>query len=69
MGQRFDRVLYPDTVKLAIARRLRRDPTRTAFFEARGYQVVRVPNREVSRARLECLLRQFMGDGSCPLSR
>ena len=38
------------------------DVARTAFFEARGYRVVRVPNREVSRERLECLLRQFMRD-------
>jgi len=54
---------------LGLKFRRQHDAARIASFEARGYRIVRVPNREVSRERLECLLRQFMPDGSCPLSR
>ncbi|HSD33245.1 MAG TPA: endonuclease domain-containing protein [Gemmatimonadales bacterium] len=118
---RLDRKDYPDAVKLAIARQVRREPTaserfawsllrrrgmlglkfrrqhvlhgfivdfycprlrlvleldgashedasragydaaRTAFLTAHGYSVLRLHNREVSRERLEQLLRPHIG--------
>ncbi|PYP70525.1 MAG: cytosine methyltransferase [Gemmatimonadetes bacterium] len=129
LRHRLDRRDYPDTTKLELARRLRRDPmpaersawsllrnhkilglkfrrqhvlcgfivdfycprlrlvleldgaphdhaaragydaARTAHFEARGYRVLRVRNRELSRKRLEQLLRPLLHRPSSPLSR
>src|SRR5947207_13635906 len=46
------------------------DAARAEVLEAAGYRVVRVRNRDVTRERLEALVRQALGDHpSFPLSR
>jgi very-short-patch-repair endonuclease len=46
------------------------DAARTAFLQAAGYRVISLKNRDVTRERLEAVLRQALGEGpEFPLSR
>ena len=43
------------------------DRVRAELLKAAGYRVIRVRNRDVSRERLELVLREALGDGSQPV--
>ena len=53
-------ILELDGVPHDDATRADYDAARTEFFEARGYRVMRLRNREVNRERLEELLRPLV---------
>jgi len=45
------------------------DGARTAFLEARGYTVIRLRNRDLTRERLIRTLQPLLPAGAFPLSR